>query len=158
MVSNQVLKEFGLFKGLDDRELSQIAEICHERTLDDDALCFVQGNKATEIHLCLSGKVNIVVKIHEPWGMEVTVHTAKAGELFGWSALVEPYIYTASAKCQGKVKEIYIKSSDLLKLFGRRHHIGYVVMSNLSAGVSSRLTETREKLTKAIAAASNKDW
>ena len=82
MVSSQILKEFVLFNGLDNSELSQIAVICHERSLDDGALCFVQGNKAMEIHLCRSGEVNIVVKIHEPWGMEVTVHTAKAGELF----------------------------------------------------------------------------
>ena len=60
MVSNQILKEFGLFQGLGDSELNQIAKLCHERSLDDGALCFVQGNKATEIHLCRNGKVNIV--------------------------------------------------------------------------------------------------
>jgi len=158
MISNQVLKEYGLFKGLDVNELGQIAVICHERNLDGGALCFVQGNKASEIHLCRSGKVDIIVKIHEPWGMEVTVHTAMPGEVFGWSALVEPYIYTASAKCLGNVKEIYIKGTDLLKLFEQSPHIGHMVMRNLNAAVSSRLTETREKLTKAIAAASNKDW
>jgi len=158
MISIQILKEFGLFKGLGNSELSQIAKLCHERSLDDGASCFVQGNKATEIHLCRSGKVNIVVKIHEPWGMEVMVHTAKAGEVFGWSALVEPYIYTASARCDGKIEEIYIKGSELIDLFEQSPHIGYNLMSNLSAGISSRLTETREKLTKAIAAASNKDW
>jgi CRP-like cAMP-binding protein len=102
--------------------------------------------------------VNIVVKIHEPWGMDVTVQTAKAGEVFGWSVLVEPYIYTASAKCEGKVKEIYIKGSELRDLFEQNPHMGCILMNNLSASINSRLTETRKKLTKAIAAASHKDW
>ncbi len=90
--------------------------------------------------------------------MEVTVHTAKPGEVFGWSALVEPYIYTASAKCVGKVEEIYLKGQDLMGLFEQSPHTGCVVMRNLSSSISSRLTETRDKLTKSIAAASNKEW
>ena len=158
MVAIQVLKEFGLFKDLDDGELTRIGELCHERTFNEGAMCFVQGREATELHLCRSGKVDILVQIREPWGIEVTVHTAKAGEVFGWSALVEPHIYTASAKCMGKVEEIYLKRLDLMNLFERNPHTGYVVMRNLSASVSSRLTETREKLTKELAAASNREW
>ena len=51
------------------------------------------------------------------WGKELTVHTAKEGEVFGWSAPVEPHVYTTSAKCVGEVKDIYIQGSDLLWLF-----------------------------------------
>jgi len=158
MVSIQSLKEFGLFKELDDSELAKIAELCHERTLDDGALCFVQGRKAMEMHLCRNGKVDILVRVHEPWGIEVAVHTATAGEIFGWSALVEPYLYTASSKCIGKVDEIYIKGSDLIYLFEQNRDIGYTVVRNLSVIVSTRLMETREKLTKNIAASSNLEW
>ena len=158
MISSQVLKKFRLFAGLDDSKLAKLAELCHERTLEDGQLCFSQGNKSTDLHLCRNGNVEIVVRINEPWGMEVTVHTAKTGEIFGWSALVEPYVYTASAKCVGKVDEICINGVDLLKLFESDTLIGYLVMKNLNALVSSRLTESRSKLTKEIAASINKDW
>ena len=154
MVSIQVLKGFELFKGLDDSELTKIAELCRERSLDEGALCFVQGRRATELHLCCSGKVHIVLKVYD---MEITVHTVKTGEVFGWSALVEPHIYTASAKCAGKVEEIYIERPDLMNLFEQEPLTGYVVMTNLSALVSSRLTETTETLAKEIAAASSRD-
>jgi len=158
MVSTQVLKDFGLFKSLDDKQLTKIAQLCHERTFDKGALCFVQGKPATELHLCRNGKVDIVVQLREPWGIEVSVHTAGAGEIFGWSALVEPRIYTASARCTEKTDDIYIKGSDLVDLFSKEPRLGYLVMLNLSAVVSSRLTETRQKLAVEIANAKRKEW
>jgi len=57
MVSTEVLKEFRFFEGLDDSELAKIAGVCHERTRNEGDLFFVQGRKATELHLCRSGKV-----------------------------------------------------------------------------------------------------
>lgn len=158
MVSTQVLKEFGLFQGLDDSELTKIAELCNERTLDEGTLYFDQGKEAKEIHLCRSGKVDIVVRLREPWGIEVTVHKAGGGEVFGWSSLVEPYIYTASAKIVERTEDIYIKASDLSKLFEENTRIGYIFMRNLSAVISSRLTEYRQKLSVEIAATIKKEW
>lgn len=158
MVSTQVLKEFGLFQGLDDSELTKIAELCNARTLDEGTLYFDQGKEAKEIHLCRSGKVDIVVRLREPWGIEVTVHKAGGGEVFGWSSLVEPYIYTASAKIVERTEDIYIKASDLSKLFEENTRIGYIFMRNLSAVISSRLTEYRQKLSVEIAATIKKEW
>jgi len=99
-----------------------------------------------------------VVKLFEPWSREVTIYRTGGGELFGWSALVEPYRYTSSAKCAEKTEEIYIKGSDLLKLFEQYPRTGYVVMRNLSAIISSRLTETRQKLSKEYAEATQHDY
>lgn len=151
MVSLEVLKDFGVFGGLDDNQLAKIGEVCHERTFNEGALCFAQGRRATELHLCRSGKVYVLAKVYD---MEVTVHTVQSGEVFGWSALVEPYIYTASARCAGKVEEIYMKRTDLLNLFEQNPLTGYIVMRNLSALVSSRLKETADKLAREIAAVS----
>ena len=34
MISTDVLKEFGLFQGFSDSELTKVAEICHERSIE----------------------------------------------------------------------------------------------------------------------------
>lgn len=158
MISLQILREFALFKGLDDNDLAQVAELCRQRVLSEGDLCFSQGRKASELHLCRSGTVNIIVRLNEPWSKEVVVHIASTGEVFGWSALVEPHIYTASAKCAGRVEELYIRGADLVKLFEPNPRVGYILMCNLGAVVSSRLTESREKLTREIAASTNREW
>jgi CRP-like cAMP-binding protein len=158
MIDIQVLKGFGIFNGLVDNELVRIAELCHERTLNKGALSFNQGSKSTELHFCRTGGVDIIVQIFEPQGMRVTVHHAMAGEVYGWSSVIEPNIYTASAKCTEKTEEIYIKASDLLKLFEENSHIGYIVTRNLGAVISSRLTESQKKLAIEISTATHKEW
>ena len=158
MVNIQVLKKIGLFKGLDDSELAKIVELCHERTLDAGALYFAQGNNATELHLCRSGKVDIIVRLREPWGIEVTVYTVREGGIFGWSSLVEPYTYSASAKCVERTEDICIKAAALTKLFEQNPNVGYVLMRNLAAVINSRLTEYRQKLSLEVAAAIRKEW
>ena len=150
MISSQALKEFGLFNGLDDSELAKIAEFCHERNRKAGTICFTQGKNATDVHLCRRGKVDIIIQLYEPSGVEVKVHTINEGEVFGWSALVEPRTYSSSAKCAGRVEEVYIKGSDLLDLFEQNLHMGYVVMRNLSAIISSRLTQDRQRLSKEL--------
>lgn len=158
MIAVDVLKEFNVFSGLDNSKLAAIAEFCHTRSLKDSTVCFSQGNRASELHLLRSGKIDILMRVHEPWGMELKVHIANPGEVFGWSALVEPYMYTASAKGIGDIEEIYIKGADLVKLFKKDPAMGYTVMCNLSALISSRLTESREKLTREVASSLNKEW
>ena len=158
MVPFQMLKEFDLFHGLDDTELALIAELCEERDFEKDGICFRQNANASELHLCRFGKVNLVVKLFEPWAREVTIYRAKAGEVFGWSALVDPCVYTSSAKCAEKTREIYVKGANLKQLFEEKPHIGYVVMSNLTSTIASRLNETRQKLSREYAAATHHDY
>ncbi|MBM3166792.1 MAG: cyclic nucleotide-binding domain-containing protein [Chloroflexi bacterium] len=158
MVPNEALRQYSLFKGVDDKELAKLAPLCHEKTYDAGAALFNQGNKASKLHLCKKGSVDIIVHLTEPWGIDVTVHKAKAGEIFGWSSLVEPHIYTASAKCSEKTEVIQIEASDLARLFEENPHLGYVVMANLSAVISSRLGEYRQKLAVEIASTIKKEW
>lgn len=153
MIPYEALREFGFFEQLTDGELMDIAVLCHKHCYDEGATCFVQGREATEFHLCRSGRVDIIVKLGVPWDIEATVHTITGGEILGWSALVRPYIYTASAKCIERTQDIYINGSDLRNLFKGRHRMAYEVMTNLSAVISSRLTETRLKLAEAVARA-----
>lgn len=152
MVTIDDLKKFRVFKGLDDSELASIVELCRERTFGKGAFCFSQGRRAMELHLCRAGKVDIVVELEQSSGkVEETVHTASEGQIFGWSAVVEPHIYTASARCIEKTEDICIKGTDLLKLFEQNTGIGYMVMRNLSYCVSSRLTDIRQKLSMVMA-------
>lgn len=146
MINASVLKRLGLFKGLDDGELAGVAELCNERILKKGERVFSEGTRATHLHLCCSGKVDIVIWVREPWNKNVTVHQAGAGELFGWSAVVVPYTYTASAECVEAGEEIRITGSDLLKLLDYNPHMGFVVLRNLSAEISARLTQTRQRL------------
>lgn len=158
MATIHELKSFQVFHGLDDDELSRIAPLIQERSLDKGARCSLQGTDASELHLCRSGKVDIVIQHFEAPSVYVKIHTAMAGEAFGWSALVEPYKYTASALCIDKTDEFYLRQADLFKLFDNFPRIGYVFMKNLAALISSRVTDYSKRLSKDIALDTRDDY
>jgi CRP-like cAMP-binding protein len=146
MVTVELLKGLGLFKGLTDSELARIAELCHLHSLHEGDRILEEGTRATNLHLCCSGKVDIVIWVKKPWNQYVTVYQAQPGEPFGWSALVAPYTYSASAVCVEDGEEIRITGSDLLALFRQYPHMGYTIMENLSADIGAWLVQTRERL------------
>jgi CRP/FNR family cyclic AMP-dependent transcriptional regulator len=145
MVNALVLKGFELFKGLDDSELVKIAELCSEHAMTAGEIVITEGKRARDLRLCRSGKVDILMWVPEPWNKHVVVHSAEAGEAFGWSALVAPYTYTASAECMEAGEEIRINGSALLDLFGQNPRMGFVVMSNLACEISARLHQIRQR-------------
>jgi len=146
MINALVLKGFGLFKGLNDAELAKIAEICSECAMGEGETVCSEGTRATSIHLCRRGKVDILIWVREPWNKNVCVHTAEAGEVFGWAAVVAPYTRTATAVCVESGEEICIPGSGLVELCEKNPNIGFIVMRNLSAEIIARLGQTRQRL------------
>lgn len=146
MATINVLKGFDLFKGLHDNDLSKIAELCHVHTLQEGDHIFKEGTRATDIHLCHSGKVDVTIWIREPWNKNVIVHRVEPGELFGWSALVAPHTYTASAECVEPGEEIRVNGHALLAMLDEHPAVGYRIMTNLDTEISARLMQTRQKL------------
>lgn len=143
MIPIETLKKFNIFSGLGDLELVKIAEICKERVYEDGSVIFTIGGFATDIYLLKTGKVDIQIefKIYD-YEITTTVYTVGEGEIFGWSALVPPHRLTASARCHGKADVITINGKELIDILEKERGIGYVVMKNLSAVISSRLACT----------------
>jgi len=147
MVTPEVLKGFDLFVGLDDIELAEIAPLCHRRTYEKDATIFTAGGWATDIYLLEAGNVAIQIEfvIYE-YELRAAVYTVRKGETFGWSALVPPHRLTASARCLEKVAVITINGTDLMEILKHHNYMGHMIMKNLSAIISSRLSSTTTAL------------
>lgn len=146
MVNALVLKGFRLFKGLDESQLAEVAEVCTERDMKLGDILFREGTRATDLHLCRRGRVEITFWVGEPWNKNVPVHEVLAGELHGWSAVVAPYTYTSTTECIESGQEILMSGSGMLSLFDRNPPLGLIVMRNLSAEISARLSQTRQRL------------
>lgn len=143
MVTTDILKKFNLFSGLSDSELNKIKEFCKERSYKEDSVIFTIGGFATDIYLLKTGRVDIQIefKIYD-YEILATIYTVGEGEIFGWSALVPPHRLTASARCHDSAEVITINGKQLMDLLEEEKGIGYVVMKNLSAVISSRLSST----------------
>lgn len=146
MVNGAVLKGFKVFQGIKENDLAKIAGLCTERAMAPGDALFLEGVRATHLHLCRTGKVDLKIWVNDPFNIDMIVHTAEGGELFGWSAVVEPYTYTATAECAEAGHEICIQGAKLLDLFDQYPNIGLVIMRGICSDVSVRLKQTRQKL------------
>jgi len=158
-VSVWELGRMDLFVGLGDGALAKIKRLCWSDVFAPGEIIFIEGTKATDVYLLVGGQVVLEIRVN---GVQqqftTTIDSINKGHVFGWSALVEPYVLTASARCTQPTRVVRINGNDLLDLFEEYPQIGYMVMKNLSTIVSSRLTAMRLGLQREIRQLLLRDW
>jgi CRP/FNR family transcriptional regulator, cyclic AMP receptor protein len=151
MIEPSTLMGFDLFKGLREEELIEIAPLCHQHTYEKDALIFTAGSSSTEIYLLEAGTVAIQIEsIIDEHETKIVICTVQKGQTFGWTALVPPHTFTASAQCLEKADVTTVNAADLMIILKHHNFIGNTIMTNLSATISSRLACTTAALRNEI--------
>ena len=74
------------------------------------------------------------------------VDTLVAGELLVWSALVDPYISTAIARCRTESQLVAINAPKLRKLCDEHPELGYILLQSINKVLADRLTNARVQL------------
>ncbi|MBP1748330.1 MAG: cyclic nucleotide-binding protein [Deltaproteobacteria bacterium] len=135
------ITESELFKGVSQRFITRIANASEEQNYKANAVIFKQGEEASHFYVLVAGDV------HGEIGMEETLAVNKPGEVFGWSALVAPYVYTATARCVKGTRVIKI-SRDLIEEVINEHPAeGLAVLKNLAAIIAGRLRYSYRRFT-----------
>jgi CRP-like cAMP-binding protein len=146
MVTANVLKEFNFFKDFTNEQLERLASITAEETYAAGSQMYKKGDPARSLYILLEGKVVMSLESylgpHRP-PMQVTVDTIARGETMGWSAVVEPYIYTLGALCIDNTSLIALDAAKLRSLMDEDCDLGYKVMKAIAKIISSRLSHTR---------------
>lgn len=129
------IREVDLFLGIPSHMIDEIAALASEEVLPAGGVLFRRGDAADSLFILEEGSLEIMV------GEEA--HTCflldQSGDLFGWSALVEPNQYTASARCVRESKVIRIDGNRLMRIFERHPAEGLRVMRRLAGIIGSRL-------------------
>ena len=141
------LQGVDIFTGLSDNQLEPIVKVCSQRTYQAGERCAIQGEIIDELRIVNKGKVTIEMGIEvTPYTQILDIARLTSGNVFAWSALVEPRILTASVRCIKKAQIVCIKATDLQWIFKERPSIELVVMKNLATIISSRLRDSRTQL------------
>lgn len=141
MNASECLRTGGLFAGLSDPILDRITAFCREETFQAGAVIFSEGDEARTLYILQEGVVTI--RIQPAAGAKsIVVEPIEKCGVFGWSALVEPNVYTASAVCATDAQVIAIDGQKLIATLKEFPSAGLVVMQRLAATISSRLRRT----------------
>jgi len=135
------IMEAELFRGVSQRFITRIANGAEEQNYKKNAVIFTRGEHASHFYVLAAGDVHI-----EIGAAEETLAINRPGEVFGWSALVEPYTYTATARCIRDTRVIRI-SRDLVEAAIQEHPAeGLAVLKNLTAIIARRLRYAYQQL------------
>jgi CRP-like cAMP-binding protein len=143
MITTRDIKDFKLFVGLDETELSQLANICLRKTYQANSVIFDLETPSEEVFLVEGG--NDAIQIEIPLGTrkgKIVIHTLSKGEVFGWAAIESRHVKTAAARCLDTVNLIAINGKALMQLLDSNVHMGYLVMKNLCDIINMRLAYT----------------
>lgn len=143
MVSPEALRRYPFFADLTEEELKSLMTISEEEEYEADTFIFRERDRAEKLFVLVEGSVEIMVDTDEEGLERETVSTLKAGDLFCWSAVVEPHKLTASAFAPTPVTVIAIDGAGLRALFEIDCHLGYRILQKASQVISSRLKDTR---------------
>jgi CRP-like cAMP-binding protein len=149
MVSVQMLRDSDLFGELSDEKVGQIARLCREEVYPGRATILQEDEEAQTLYILQDGLVTIRIRSTAHEGGLMVDAANERGETFGWSALIEPRRYTASAVCLGEVKVLTIEGAELMKLLEEDLQLGFTVMKKVAGIISSRLRNTRSQLRSA---------
>ena len=150
MTTKQALQECQLFATLGDADLGRVAEMTGERDHEAGATIFQEGAAADELYLLQEGKVALQMTL--PAGetpeasKRVTIDIVTENQVFGWSAVVSPNVYTLTAVCLQRSRLVVIDGGRLSKLMEEDTSLGYQVMQGFIKVVASRLDDTRQVL------------
>lgn len=133
VVSVEKVSKAALFQGLDDSETKQVLSVGQVGVYNPGDIVFKEGNEAVHIYVVEEGKLDIRTP------QKQTVYSALPGDILGWSALMLPYMRTASAVAVEKSRVVIIDQAKLQEFCERNPAIGYKITRNIGRMIATRL-------------------
>jgi len=124
--------------------LEQLAIISRIRDFADGDIVFRQGDAAQYIYLIVSGNVSLEICAAGVGCRQIL--TLGAGELLGWSSVLEQLNYTARARALDETRLVEVEITQLLAICDRDPQFGYELMRQVALALAKRLSATRMQL------------
>ena len=133
MITIERIRNVEIFQGLNDDELRIVSQFCREEIVPQRTPLCVEGARADKLFILEDGTVAIKFK------KGVQFEISGPGKILGWSFLVPPNRYTASADTVTASRLLTVKSPDFYEMVHTDSKMGLKIMDNLAQIVSRRL-------------------
>jgi CRP-like cAMP-binding protein len=135
---------------MDDAQLKAVAMIAEELTYEKDELIVEAGKPADHFYFLIDGSVAYyyhVTSEHDPYyNKDYFISAINPGEIFGISALIEPYIFTATMRTDKASRIIQINASALRALCEVDLKLSVGLNRAVAKAAMERLQHTRVQL------------
>lgn len=155
MISPELLRRFPFFSFMDDKQLKAVAMIAEEISYNNGEDVVANNTPASKLFFLIEGTASyyyIVTSEHDPYyKQEYFISDFNPGEIFGISALIEPYVFTATVRAEKSCRLIEIDASALRALCEVDVQLSCGLMRAIAKAAMERLQHTRVQLIAAKA-------
>lgn len=127
--------------GLTVADVDELEAVAIVRDYATDEPIFTEGEDAYGVCIILSGRVSLRTSLGAE---QVEVAEAVPGELIGWSGLVPPHEFSATAVALEKTSIAVLQSEDLIRFSEEDQYLGRILMRNVASLISQRLREANK--------------
>ena len=150
MITKESLANFDLFKGVPESVLEEVAKLCEEVFVQKDGYVFREGETANKLHLLVKGSIALRVNLtSRPESVTVSI-VSRPNQTLGWSGVVAPNHYTASAFCDEDSHLVAIPADKFMQVLEAHPEAGFKVMLRITEIISDRLRNSRQALLKTL--------
>lgn len=150
MITSKKLSEFDLFEDASEDALNEIAPLCETIKLAKGEYVFREGEKADKLHLLIDGSIALRVNLTSRPDSVTVSFVNRPHQTLGWSGVVSPNYYTASAYCEEDTELMVIPSAKFLDALEKYPETGFKVMLRITQIISDRLRNSRQALLKTL--------
>lgn len=130
-----ILRQVGLFEGLDEAHLVELVSRGRHRVLDAGQTVFLEGDRADGLFVLLAGRVKVYKT--SPRGREQILRIMSRGEPLGEVAVLSGEAYPANAETLEPSELVFIPRQAFLDLVGREPEVALRLLAALSVRLRS---------------------
>lgn len=155
MISPEILRRYPFFGTLSDAQIKGMSMVGEEETMGKGTVVCEEGKPAKALYLLLEGGVCLYYKSEEEFypkaRKEFLVGEIDAGEVFAISALVEPYLNTATVKAEKDCRVVKFPATEINQLIEKDPKLYCKLMKEIAKAAMERLAFARVQLAAAWA-------
>ncbi len=125
MIPTKELSDIGLFQDFSETDVTTLASIASHSQWQESETLFRAGSPAVKFYILRSG----TILLYFPNGRAVPLR--ERGQAIGWSSLMSPFYYTATALCLTKVTLYEFTGRELYRLILMNADFGQCLMQKI---------------------------
>lgn len=138
------LRNHSFGSGLPPAAIRMLAGIAQARDFKAGEYLWKQGDRAEVLYLIDSGQIALEILV--PHQGPLQIETVGAGEVLGWSCLLEPYRWHFDARTLEDVSALVLESKRLRQQCDDLPVVGYRVLKQLTPLLEVRLQKMRLRI------------
>lgn len=135
------LRDFACFQNLTEDQMAAVARLATAVCYPPHHILFREGEPGERLFFMLKGEVEVLYQIGAADQERVDIVAGE--EIVGCSALIKPYVYTATERSLTEIEVLEINAGELRQLMEEDYALGYTIQQQALSFLMDRIIDLR---------------